>query len=215
MFSQHEGDSDRIGFDMTFLLSMGFVMIIILLIMIINDQNSEQQDSRNQGEMLVEMFWGDNLDCDLDLWVMAPHDTPVGYNNSMGRTFNLLRDDLGEEYSTAGSVQLGSSGYGDLSNRNMEMAVGRNLDPGEYVINAHLFGLDGESIPVDFRVVVSMREHSSGGGKMRQLMAITGELTFTGQERTVVRFELDENGEFVPESVHHTQKKLRSAGHSP
>ena len=39
--------------------------------------------------------WPPELDSDVDLWVQAPGDVPVGYSNKGGAVFNLLRDDLG------------------------------------------------------------------------------------------------------------------------
>ena len=43
---------------------------------------------------IVKVIDGDTVDVDIDLWVKAPDDIPVGYSNQGGLFFNLLRDDL-------------------------------------------------------------------------------------------------------------------------
>ena len=45
--------------------------------------------------MIVDAQWPDNWRTDVDLWVQAPGDVPVGYSNKGGVIMNLLRDDLG------------------------------------------------------------------------------------------------------------------------
>ena len=34
------------------------------------------------------MFWPDDIDADLDLWVKGPNDGPVGYSKPSGMVFN-------------------------------------------------------------------------------------------------------------------------------
>ena len=50
------------------------------------------------GNVIIEAQWADKLDADVDLWVQAPGDVPVGYSNKSGAVFNLLRDDLGRAH---------------------------------------------------------------------------------------------------------------------
>jgi hypothetical protein len=59
-------------------------------------KGSETDGVTAPGNVAVEMQWPDKLDADVDLWVQAPGDAPVGYSNKSGRVFNLLRDDLGK-----------------------------------------------------------------------------------------------------------------------
>ena len=74
---------------------------------------------------MVEANWPPELDSDVDLWVQAPGDVPVGYSNKGGAVFNLLRDDLGQQL--------------DLSGLNYETAYSRGIVPGEYTVNLHLY----------------------------------------------------------------------------
>ena len=51
---------------------------------------------------MIEARWPDAVDADVDLWVQAPGDVPVGYSNKGGAIFNLLRDDLGTRADATG-----------------------------------------------------------------------------------------------------------------
>ena len=64
----------------------------------------------------------------VDLWVKAPDDIPVGYSNRGGLFFNLLRDDLGV--------------YKDPTPINYEVAYSRGINPGEHIVNLHLYRED-------------------------------------------------------------------------
>ena len=75
--------------------------------------------------MIVEVRWPDQLDSDVDLWVQAPGDVPVGYSNKGGAIFNLLRDDLGQR--------------ADATGMNYEVSYSRGIPPGEYMVNVHLY----------------------------------------------------------------------------
>src|SRR2546421_487736 len=60
---------------------------------------TDEEQSKGQtppGNVIVEMFWDKAIDADVDLWVQAPGDVPVGYSNKSGVIFNLVRDDLGK-----------------------------------------------------------------------------------------------------------------------
>ncbi len=82
--------------------------------------------------MVVEIHWPNDLPVDVDLWVQAPRDVPVGFWNQGSRFFNLLRDDLGLE--------------GDATGRNYEVSYSRGIPAGEYTVNVHMYG-DGAARP--------------------------------------------------------------------
>src|SRR5690606_40575934 len=82
--------------DMIRLALAGFVAIVVLLLPHINPPGDAKAVVDPPGNIMVEAVWPEDLDVDVDLWVQAPGDTPVGYSNKSGRFFNLLRDDLGQ-----------------------------------------------------------------------------------------------------------------------
>ena len=144
---------------------------------------------RHRGDPLAERHG-----LDVDLWVRAPGDVPVGFWNQGSRFFNLLRDDLG---ATA-----------DATNLNYEIAYSRGIPGGEYVVNAHMYGPKGpESIPV--KAVVSVRKPT---GETEQLLHTDVVLRHHNEEVTAFRFRLTESGNLVPGSVTTVRPPSRDRG---
>src|SRR5258707_883495 len=184
--------------DMLFLLVFAYLVIGAVALAHVSKNNEEQSKGQSPpGNVIVEMFWDKAIDADVDLWVQAPGDVPVGYSNKSGMIFNLVRDDLGRS--------------GDLNSMNYEVSYGRGRWPGEYVVNAMLYRSRDQKYPVDARIVVS---HQNQQGEVRKVLQSNIELTFEGQETTAFRFRLDEKGEFIPDSVNRIRKNLRPASGS-
>ena len=162
---------------------------------------AKTEEAKSAGDMMVEIHWPDKVDIDIDLWVKSPDDErPVGYSNRAGRTFNLLRDDLGKS--------------NDSTDRNYEMAYTRGLPEGEYVINIHYF-VDhepGEVHEVPVEVIISTKPNSQTktAGGMIQIITRKAVLRVAGEEITVVRFTLDKDGELVKDSINDLFEELRS-----
>jgi hypothetical protein len=146
------------------------------------------------GNVIVEVRWPDEIDADVDLWVQAPGDRPVGYSNKGGAVFNLLRDDLGKRT--------------DVTGLNYETSYSRGILPGEYTVNLHLYRNPSGRYPVPVTVVTSVK--CSIEGSARQVLASEVLLLGEGEELTVYRFDLRENGDLVAGSVHSLHKPLRS-----
>jgi hypothetical protein len=82
--------------DVVLLALIGFVAMLIMILPHINPPKTENTaDHRAPGNVIFELHWPNNLAYDIDLWVQAPKGVPVGFWNSTGRVFSLLRDDLG------------------------------------------------------------------------------------------------------------------------
>ena len=83
--------------DMLFLLVFAYLVIGAVALAHVAKKDEEQSKGQTPpGNVIVEMFWDKAIDADVDLWVQAPGDVPVGYSNKSGGVFNLLRDDLGK-----------------------------------------------------------------------------------------------------------------------
>lgn len=195
MFRRSDAESSEVGFDFALLLSLGYLVLIVILIQFIADKNPSEE-SIQQGNVLVELYWDDAINVDVDLWVKGPGDQAVGYSNKGGRLFNLLRDDLGSNTNI------------DASGKNQEIAVSRGIESGEYVVNAHLFGLKTGTLPIAVRGVVSVKVDDDSRAK--QLFAVDSKLERSGHEKTLVVFELDGAGALQEGSVHHTYTPLRA-----
>jgi hypothetical protein len=189
-------DSGTVFRDVILLALAGFVFITVLLLPHINPKAKQGEGSTDPpGNVIAEMRWDDKLRTDVDLWVQAPGDVPVGYSNKSGLIFNLLRDDLGS--------------HADPTDVNFETSFSRGIPPGEYTVNVHLFRNIENTYPVNVRVVVRVKTDNEAGA--RPIAATTVRLDREGQELTAFRFRLTEKGELVPNSMNSVFKPLRSA----
>lgn len=180
--------------DVIMLALAGFVMIVMLLLPHINPRAADEQEARSPGNVIVELRWPDQIDADVDLWVEGPGDTPVGYSNKDGTVFNLLRDDLGRD--------------SDLTNLNYEFSYSRGVPAGEYTVNVHLYRNSGQHYPIPVTIAVSVKGNNDASSK--RLLDTRVDLLREGQETTVFRFQLDEDGDLVAGSVHDLPRALRS-----
>ena len=181
--------------DVITLALCGFVAVVILLLPHLNPKQEAQAAvaSAVPGNVMVEARWADELDTDVDLWVQAPGDVPVGYSNKSGVIFNLLRDDLGRN---ADPTQL-----------NYEVSYSRGIPPGEYAVNLHMYRNKSKVSPVKVTVVTSVKKPNSESAK--QILTSSVDLMVENQETTVYRFKLTDAGELVPGSVNSLPKPLR------
>jgi hypothetical protein len=190
-FDRFEHDDAGVVFrDLITLALCGFVVCVVLIMPHINPPVTKTaQDTDPPGNVIVEVRWPDELDSDVDLWVEAPGDVPVGYSNKGGVIFNLLRDDLGKRADATGMNS-------------------RGITPGEYTVNLHLYRNTTGVFPIPVTVVTSVKK--SAKESARQLLASHIELVREGEELTVYRFKLSEQGDLVSGSVHSLQRQLRS-----
>ena len=132
---------------------------------------------------------------DIDLWVQAPDDIPVGYSNKGGIFFNLLRDDLGI--------------YKDNSPVNYEVSYSRGISDGVYIANVHLYREDKSPFkPIIAELLVSVVDPDSN--KRKQILRTSKKLEEIGKEITVFQFELDKKGKLNKNSINNKYVMLRS-----
>ena len=191
-----EIDSEGFAFrDLLMLILSGFVVcMVILLTQVARKAEANNQEAKSTGNMYVVAIWlpGD-LDVDVDLWVQAPGDIPVGYSNKGGAYFNLLRDDLGNQL--------------DTSHTNRENAFARDTPDGEYTVNLHLYRNRSDLGEIPVHVSVSTKQD---GGGMREILVSDVKLDHEGEELTVFRFSL-KDGQLDRDSITTLPKPLRSA----
>jgi hypothetical protein len=181
--------------DVIMLALAGFVAMVLLLLPHLHPPGeAATATTQPPGNVIVELRWPDELDSDVDLWVEAPGDHPVGYSNKGGLIFNLLRDDLGQR--------------ADATGLNYEVSYSRGIPAGEYTVNVHLYRNAAGVFPIPVTVVTSVKK--SAKESARQVLTSKLELSREGEELTVYRFRLSADGELVPGSVHSLQRNLRA-----
>ncbi len=195
-FDRFDGNDDGTVFrDVIMLALLGFVTIVILLLPHLNPPVKANEPTRPPGNVVVELRWPDEIDADVDLWVEAPGERPVGYSNKGGRIFNLLRDDLGH--------------VGDAAGLNYEIAFSRGAPAGADAVNLHLYRNNAGILPIPVVVVVSIKANANA--PTRPIATKRVQLDHLGQELTVVRFSLDGDGALMPGSIHDLPRELRAA----
>ena len=187
-------DDGTVFRDVIMLALLGFVTIVVLLPHL-NPPVQANEAADPPGNVVVEVRWPDAIDTDVDLWVEAPGDVPVGYSNKGGAVFNLLRDDLGE--------------IDDPSRLNYEIAYSRGAPAGDYTVNLHLYSDRSGQLPLKAEVSVGIKRTVESS--LTRIATTTVTLNRVGEELTVARFQLDERGYFVPGSLHDLQRPLRNA----
>lgn len=194
MWEHNDFDEDTFGTvfrDVLMLALIGFVAMVIMLLPHLSKDKKETEEQRSPGSVVVEIHWPDSLPVDVDLWVQAPGDIPVGFWNQGSEYFNLLRDDLGAE--------------GDASGQNFEVSYGRGIQAGEYTVNVHMYGPLPAGVSVPVNVVVSVRRKYD---TLRQILQTSVELRRRNQEETAFRFQLTADGDLVPGSVSTLRRRL-------
>jgi hypothetical protein len=199
-FDPFEEDASGTVFrDVVMLALVGFVAIVVMLLPHLNPPGAKTADNMTPpGNVIVEIRWPDEIDADVDLWVQAPGDVPVGYSNKGGVVFNLLRDDLGNRL--------------DVTGLNYETSYSRGIEPGEYAVNLHLYRNPSGVSPIPVTVVTSVKRNAKETA--RQLLASDVLLVSEGEEMTVYRFGLSKEGNLVAGSVHSLYKALRTGSAS-
>lgn len=187
-----DADDGTVFRDVIMLALLGFVTIVVILLPHLNPP-TKAQDIASPGNIIVQATWPANANDDVDLWVKAPGDRAVGYSNKGGKTFNLLRDDIG----LAGSSD----------DSNFEVAFSRGAPAGEYIVNLHLYSLRSGTRPLKVTVEVQFR---GSGNALVTIAKKQVNLVRLGQEVTALRFSLDAKGRLVRGSVHDIPYPLRS-----
>lgn len=186
--------------DVIFLALAGFIVIVLALLAHLNPPGKQDEaEAPPPGQLTVEARWPDEVNADVDLWVQAPGDMPVGYSNKGGKIFNLLRDDLGRHM--------------DLMEINFETSYTRGLPAGEYTVNLHLYRNPSASYPVPVSVRVSAKPDPKVAAK--ELLFSKVELRREGEEKTVFRFQIDKKGALVKGSVNSIFRPLRAFRSTP
>jgi hypothetical protein len=194
---KHRVQTDIAFRDVTLIVLFGFISIVVLLLPHLKTAEEIEAGEKPPGNLTVMITWPVGWDTDVDLWVLAPGDRPVGYSNRGGIVFDLLRDDRGNIF--------------DNYALNYEYAFTRGVPPGEYVVNLHLFGNPEGEYPVPVTVEVSLSQETPS--RTVQTLLIVDEpvlLKETGEEVTVFRFRMTKDGRLVPGSVNTIPKALRT-----
>ncbi len=179
-------------------IALGFLALWIVafaVAQIEQQQNDKKEDtSPASGQVLIEIYWPDGLDVDIDLLVLSPNDDhPVTYLVKSGKSCNLIRDDRGR--------------IDDPLPQNHETVVCRGIAPGEWVINFHYFGAEEKVSEVP--VTLDVRVQKDASSSTKSIFTRVAVLHKVGEQITAARFSLDEGGALQKGSINDLYKELR------
>lgn len=194
-FQTDEDGGGTVFRDVILLALAGFVVILFIVLGHINPPTVEAslEEIESPGSVVVEATWQPGLDADVDLWVKAPGDMPVGYSNKGGIYFNLLRDDLGKK--------------ADSTDINYEVSFTRGMPDGEYIVNLHMYSNRTNNWPIIVDVWASRKQ--SANGPIKKIFQTRVSLKQQAEEITAFRFRML-RGELEPESITFVPIGLRS-----
>jgi len=168
-------------------------VLVVIMMTQVNPKTKPIDAMKPTGQIAVLVCWPKGS-TDIDTWGDAPgEEKPVGFNHPKGKIWTLLTDNRGE---TQGKAPA-----------NCESMFARDTPAGEYTINVFGFAVDE---PVSVNIVIGF---SAGDGTMSSLPG-ADMIIKNRQERTVIRFMVDDNGQVVPGSINQAFKPLYVGGGS-
>jgi hypothetical protein len=169
--------------DLLFNALLGFVVMFVLAFLLINPiARTGAVDAK--AEFLITLSWPDGRSEDVDLYVEDPSGNLVWFRAREAGLMHLDRDDLGR---TNDVIQI--TGREIVNPLNQEVVSIRGIQPGEYVVNLHLYRAAADARPVPATLKVE---------KLNPKVEIVfyGEIVLErpSDERTAVRFSLRADG---------------------
>jgi hypothetical protein len=171
---------------------VAFLFFLALLAM---SPKSSEGKIDSKAEFIITMDWPDNHPDDLDLMVQDPGENIVWYRHKEAGFLTLDRDDRGGVHDT-----IVINGRRVSTPIREEIITIRGIVPGEYVVNvSHYVATTHKPVPASVRVQ-----------KLNPVARVVWEGQVTvdhrGDEKTAVRFRLDDKGNVV--DVNTRQKSL-------
>jgi hypothetical protein len=173
-------------YDMLFNMLIAFVFCFVIAILAFNPNARKGGDVPAKAEFMVTVSWPDNNPNDVDTWVMEPGGKTLWFRQRDAGMLHLDRDDRGAKNN---SVLV--NGKLITSAIRQEIVTLRGIVPGEYVVNAHYYD-SGDQQPVDVSVMVVKVNPQA-----EIVYTGTQQIPRKGDERTLVRFTLDESGQVL------------------
>lgn len=156
------------------------MVIVFAIIALISVPRQKQAQIETLGYYAITMTWPKGYQSDIDLWIRAPDGGIIYYANSDSDGVSLEHDDLGSP-----------------DTQNYERAILRQVEPGEYVMNAMYYKQYPGEPPVHVHVELWRLQ-----GQDRKITEADVVLSSQGQERTAFRFR-------APNHITHLETRLQ------
>lgn len=186
LFTGESDDGTFVPFtDMLFNALLGFsVMLFIAFALIRPDAKAGSVEVK--AEFIITVNWPDNNPDDIDTYVEDPLGNIVWYHQMQKGFMSLDRDDRGNYLD---EITVDGKKVSDPLNEET-VSIRRNI-PGEYIVNVYKF-TDSTHLPDSVTVKVEKINP-----KVSVVYYDTLTLTKKGDERTAVRFRIDDSGNVI------------------
>ena len=161
---------------------MGFAIMVFIAFSLIRPEMLTG-DVEVRAEYIITVSWPDNHPDDIDTYVQDPGGNIVWYRNPEAGLLTLDRDDRGNYRDVI--IVNGNRIENPI---NQETVTLRGIVPGEYVVNVFHYVANGvDTVPITVKV-------ERINPRLEIVYYGTVDLDHRGQEETVIRFTLDDEG---------------------
>jgi hypothetical protein len=171
--------------DLLFNTLLGFTLLFFISILFMNPI-AKLGNINYKAEYIITVSWPEDQPDDIDLWVQDPYQETVSYLRKEAGWLNLDRYDRGDLNDT---VMI--NGNKVVHPINQEVVTIRGIISGEYIVNLHYYESQ-TSKPV--KAVIKIEKVNP---VLRLVFIDQQVLQKVDDEKTILRFELDGNGEIT------------------
>lgn len=180
--------------DLLFNALLTFTFLFFMVLLLLNPP-AKTGIIDPKAEFIITASWEDGSPNDVDTWVEGPGGKLVWYKHTQDGLMHLDRDDRG----LTNDIQL-VDGKEIINPLNQEVITIRGRPPGEFVVNLHYYRTEnGREVPVTVYV-------AEVNPKLRVLHYTTTTLKREGEEKTAVRFSINQGGKV--EKINKLQKEI-------
>lgn len=169
--------------DLLFNTLLGFSLLFFISIIFMNPI-AKLGNVNFKAEYIISVSWPDNQPDDVDVWVQDPNQNLLSYRSRNVGWLHLDRDDQGDLNDT---VMI--DGVETVYPINQEVVTIRGIVSGEYIVNLQYYK-SNTMTPVNVTVKIEKVNPS-----LKVVFVDKVTLVNEDDETTVVRFNLDANGE--------------------
>ena len=169
--------------DLLFNSLLAFTLLFLITILFLNPP-AKQGIIDPKAEFIITVKWDDGSADDIDVWVEDPKGNVVWFRSPEIGLLHLDRDDRGLE-----NDMIIIDGKEVINPLNQEVVTIRGNVPGQYIVNIHYYqSKTNKKANVEVRAV-------KVNPKLEVIYYKTIVLEEKGDEKTAVRFTINENGD--------------------
>ena len=173
--------------DILFNTLVGFVLLFIIAFLLISPIK-KKKEIEQKAEYVITVTWPGEMTDDVDSWLEDPTENILYFGQKEIGLMHLDRDDLGSLNDQQFVPGIGLINYP----YNREITTIRGIMPGEYVFNIHLYHKISKDSSIPVTVILEKLNP-----QVKLLYSKTVIISEKWEEKTIIRFVLDVDGEII------------------